>query len=369
MLDASGDHGVALVVFDRALEDHVVACSELRLDVVGVLARLLRHLGAIGRDLDQAFLEAAAVEVRDGLALGEHGGEARIEHLPVPFGAGEMGLRRERRSIDVVARDHGAAARGVLHHGLRSVDVARDDVDADIDQAVGGLRFFHRHRPVAGEDDLQGRVGIGGLRAQHEGVDVAEHLRDRLRGHEAELARLGGMACDDAGDVLRLVDITEIAADVLRVLLGPQAARVLEPRLRIFVGELEHMRAEVAVGGREQECRAVEIDHGLHGLLDRIRLRHFLFLDHLDAGHLLERRGAGGVGLVVAVVVARPDIDEADGGVGGVRQAARHGRRECGRGTGLQQAAPGNDGQCHGASSCPWNRQRRVPHARAGRRR
>ena len=83
------------------------------------------------------------------------------------------------------------------------------------------------------------------------------------------------------------------------------------------------MRAEVAERGRKQERGDIEIDHGLHGLLDRVGFRDLLLLDHLDAGHLLQRGGAGGVGLVVAVVVARSDIDEADDGILGERGAAR----------------------------------------------
>jgi hypothetical protein len=206
--------------------------------------------------------------------------------------------------------------------------VAGDDVDAGVDQAVGGFRLLHRHRPVAGEDHLQGRVRIGEARTEHEGVDVAQELRDRLGGHEAELAGLGGMAGDNAGDVLRLVDIAEIAADVLRVLLGPQAAGVLEARLGILASELEDVRAEIAEGGRKQQRGAVEIDHRLHGLLDRVGLRHLLLFHHLDAGHLLERGGAGGVRLVVAVVVARADIDEADDRILRERRAPRHAGRQ-----------------------------------------
>ena len=248
-----------------------------------------------------------------------------------------MRLRRQRRGIDVIARHHRAAARGVLHHGLRSVDVAGDDVDAGIDQAVGGFGFLHRHRPVAREDDLQRCVRIGEPRAQDERVDVAQKLRDRLGGDEAELAGLGGGAGHDAGDVLRFVDVAEIAADVLRILVRPQPARMLEPHLRIFAGELERVRVVVAVGGREQERRAVEIDHQLHGLLDRVGLRHLLLFDDLDARHLLQRGRAGGVRLVVAVVVARTDIDKADDRIGGEGRTARQGARKRGACGSLQQ--------------------------------
>ena len=222
-----------------------------------------------------------------------------------------------------------------------------------VDQAVGGFRFLHRHRPVAGEDHLHGRVRIGEPGAEHEGVDVAQHLRDRLGGDEAELAGLGGVAGDDAGDVLRLVDIAEIAAGVLRVLLRPQPAGMLEARLGKFVGELDHVRAEVAERGREQERGAVEIDHQLHGLLDRVGFRDLLLLDHLDAGHLLQRRGAGGVRLVVAVVVARADIDEADDGILGEGGANRQRRGKRRGGGALQQMAAGNRGKWHGLAPGP----------------
>ena len=271
------------------------------------------------------------------LAGGDHLHEFRIERFPVPLGAGEIGLRRQRRLVDVIAADHGAAARGVLDHGLRAVDVAGQDVDALVDQAVGGFGFLDRHRPVAGEDHLRGGLRIGEPGAEREGVDVAQHLRDRLGGDEAELAGLGRIAGDDAGDVLRLVDIAEIAAGVLRVLVGPQAAAMLEAQLRILVGHLDHVRIVVAERGREQQRRAVEIDHRLHGLFDRVGLRDLFFLDHLDAGHLLQRRGALRVGLVVAVVVARADIDEADRGVRGRRGTGAERRAERQRGAALQE--------------------------------
>ena len=46
-----------------------------------------------------------------------------------------------------------------------------------------------------------------------------KHLRDRLGRDEAELAGFAGGTGDDAGHVLGLVDVTEIAPDVLGVCL------------------------------------------------------------------------------------------------------------------------------------------------------
>ena len=194
-----------------------------------MLACFGRDRLAIGRALDDLFLQAAAIEVRDGFAGGDHLHELRIERLPVPLRAGEIGLRRQRRLVDVIAADHRAAARGVLDHGLRAVDVTGEDVDALVDQAVGGFGFLDRHRPVAGEDHLRGRLRVGEPGAEREGVDVAQHLRDRFCGDKAELAGFaGGIAGDDAGDVLGLVDIAKIAAGVLRILVAPQPAAMLE---------------------------------------------------------------------------------------------------------------------------------------------
>ena len=181
--------------------------------------------------------------------------------------------------------------------------------------------------------------GLASLAPKRERVDVAQHLRNGLGGDEAELAGLRHIAGDDAADMLRLVDIAEIAAGVFRILVRPQAAAMLEAQLRILRRLLEHVRIVVAERGREEQRRAVEIDHRFHGLLHGVGLGDFLFLDHLDAGHLLERGGAGGVRLVVAIVVARADIDEADGGVGGHCRAQRQGGTEGHGRRSLQDAA------------------------------
>src|ERR1700731_1045840 len=88
-IDAGRNHDIAFVVLERTLENHVIAGSELRLDVVGLLAGRIRDLGPIGSDLDQAFLQAATIEIRDSLATGEHPRETRVEPLPVQLRAGE----------------------------------------------------------------------------------------------------------------------------------------------------------------------------------------------------------------------------------------------------------------------------------------
>ena len=107
---------------------------------------------------------------------------------------------------------------------------------------------------------------------------------------------------------------------------------MFEAKFWKLLRHLDHVRVVVAERGREEQRRAVEIDHRLDRLFDRVGLGDFLFLDHLEAGQLLQRRGALRVRLVVAVVVARTDIDEADRGVGrqrGTRTKRRTKRQGC----------------------------------------
>ena len=104
--------------------------------------------------------------------------------------------------------------------------------------------------------------------------------------------------------------------------------------VRIFLRHRQHVRIEIAERGREDQRRAIEVDHRLHGLLDVDSLRHVLLFHHGEAGHALQRSGAFGVRLIVAVVVLRADIDEAGGQVGGEgsrdRLAAESGQRGAG---------------------------------------
>src|ERR1700684_1899419 len=123
-LGARRDDGLALVVHQRSLEDRKTLGQERGLDLVGVLAGLFAHRRTIGRDLDDLFLQTAAIEVRDAFTGRDHLEELRIERFPIPFCAGEIGLRRERRLVDVITAYHGAAAGGVFYHRLRTVDVA-----------------------------------------------------------------------------------------------------------------------------------------------------------------------------------------------------------------------------------------------------
>src|ERR1700720_1205268 len=77
-IDAGRNHDIAFIVLERTLEDHVIAGSELRFDVVSLLAGRIRDFRTIGSDLDQAFLQTATIGVRDSFAAGEHPRETRV---------------------------------------------------------------------------------------------------------------------------------------------------------------------------------------------------------------------------------------------------------------------------------------------------
>ena len=142
-----------------------------------------------------------------------------------------------------------AAALGGFDDDLRAVHVHGDHVHALVDEAVRGFRLLHRQEPVAGEDDLRGDVRLDALRAEGEGVDVAQHLRDRLGGDEAELLALRGVPGDDTVQVLALVDVAEVARRVLRVLaFGPQPAAMGEIGLRHVAGPQRGEPKEILQG-------------------------------------------------------------------------------------------------------------------------
>jgi hypothetical protein len=66
---------------------------------------------------------------------------------------------------------------------------------------------------------------------------------------------------------MRLIEVTEIGAGVLRILvLVPERRRVTELDVRVFLGEVDDKGAVVAERGRQDEAGAVEVDHRFHRL-------------------------------------------------------------------------------------------------------
>jgi len=237
--------------------------------------------------------------------------------------------------------------------------MAGDDVHALVGQAVGRLRLTDRQEPVPGEDDLGRDAGIDGLRGEGEGIDVAQHLRDRLGRDEAEFLRFRHMPGDDAGNIDRLIDIAEIGMRVERIALLPEAAAMHERDPAVGLGGAQHVGIEITEGGGEDERGAVEMDHAFHGVRARHCLEHACLLDDMHARHLAYRGRPFGVRLIVAVVGLRADIDEADGVFG------RSGSGCDGRGGGAAEegGAARQTHAVHGWSS-PSLRSGRLPQRR-----
>src|ERR1700746_3219651 len=139
------------------------------------------------------------------------------------------------------------------------------------------------------------------------------------------------MTGNDAVEVLSKPDIAKLGAGVGRMLaLGPQPTTMTELDLGVFFRNTEHVWIEITETRREQQRRAAERDHALHGLLNIECFGDLFFLQNLDAGHRFHDGRTLRVGLVITIVVLRPDVDEADDEVLGEgclrRQGASQGR-------------------------------------------
>src|SRR3984957_8650945 len=346
------DHDLAFVVLERPDIDRLLGFQPFDRSQ----RRCLRGIGRAGpewRVLHEIDVIAPGGEVWQRPALSEIGGIALIDRRPFVFRAGDEALRRERRLARIVAAGLDAALLAGLDDHLRPVNMARDDIASGIDQRVRGFCFADWQRPVAGEDHLHGRVRIDRARPQEDRIDVAEHNRDRLRCHEADLVGLRRKTGGDAVHVMRLVEVAEIGAGVFRILvLVPERRRVTELDIWIFFGEINDKGAVVAERGREDEAGAIEVDHRFHRLRVRVSLRHVLFLDHFHARHFRERLDRHRMRLVPAEIVARADIDHADREVLGGERATRgsHAQRSAGQAEsgGLQERTSGNGcGHCN----------------------
>ena len=124
---------------------------------------------------------------------------------------------------------------------------------------------LHRHRPLAGEDHLGRDRRVDRARAEREGVDVQQHLRDRLGGDEAELLRLAHVAGDDAVEILRPCRCSRNRSRCSSGACPSATARRNggTGRPGISCRHPQHVRVEIAERSREQQRRAVELDHAL----------------------------------------------------------------------------------------------------------
>ena len=109
-----------------------------------------------------------------------------------------------------------------------------------------------------------------------------------------------------------------------------EAPAVEKRHLRVLLGDLEDVGVEVAERRGKDDGGAVELDHALHRLLHVLGLRNVLLFADLNAGQGGDDRRPLRVGLVVAVVALRADVDESsrrEGFLGGHRRGDAGGAR------------------------------------------
>ena len=175
-------------------------------------------------------------------------------------------------------------------------------------------------------DHLDLDVGVDRLGGQIGGVDAHHHLGDRERGDVADGVGLGHLAGDQADDVAALVEAGVVGGDVGRLL---EAGGVLELHVGIARRHLDGRVHEPERGGEDEAAagRGQLVDDALGvrplgDVLDEVGL-------DLVAELLLDRLQPLVVLVAPAVVADRPDVDEADLGLG-LRQRRRAGQRERG---------------------------------------
>jgi hypothetical protein len=121
------------------------------------------------------------------------------------------------------------------------------------------------------------------------------------------------VAGDHAVEELALVDVAEVAADVLGVLaFGPQAAAMGEAHVGVLGRHGQHVRVEVAERGGEHQLGAVLRIMPVMVFCTAAVSGTFSSSTTLMPGIFLSGGGFE-LRLVVAVVVARADVDHADG--------------------------------------------------------
>ena len=253
--------------------------------------------------------------------------------------------------------------------GLGGVAVLGDDAAVvGVHQGLGGLLLQGLVAPGVDHVHMDHRVGVGGLRAQSEGVDAGAGLGvvQVEGGHIADVvvALLQGLhAGGDAGQVAGLIDAAEVVVEV--GVVGHIAGAVGEDHVFILLGLVVH-GLDIAEGDAKDDVRPL-VDHGVDGGLHGgvVVIGHVVH--HDQAGGVQAQVLHGGGDAVVVLegvaggVVLAGDIDGAHLEIGVTHRggdAAAAGRTGIAGGAGVLggtaargiSAAAGDKGQAHGRS-------------------
>src|SRR5262249_12472470 len=141
---------------------------------------------------------------------------------------------------------------------------------------------------------------------------VVQNDADWFRGNEAQRLGFGNMARGYTRKKMRLIKGTEVAVEIVWILaFFPGSTRMKELNVRIFHTQFFH-KGKVAKGRRKEQLSAIYFYHALKRLLYLHVLRNILLLEHLHVRKLLDRVGAFGVALSVAIVIAGAYIDKSN---------------------------------------------------------
>ena len=250
---------------------------------------------------------------------------------------------------------------GLQHGG--GVGVLQQNVCARVDQGLSGLRLFGGIKPGVDPNDFGFDLGVDALRAEREGIDVAQHFRNREGAHEAERAGFAHLASDHACQIGVLVEASVIDAHVVG---GFVAGGMLEFHIGEVFGDFEH-RLHVAKAGGENDLVA------LRGQIANHALGVCAFGHFFDEGgfHLVAKLGFNGFAAEImregpACIANRADIDPSRLQRLSFRCGRSSGWSRCGRGFFLFAAAHQGHGGHGSADSRQFERRAlgKVSHLR-----
>uniref|UniRef100_A0A494G987 Uncharacterized protein n=1 Tax=Solanum lycopersicum TaxID=4081 RepID=A0A494G987_SOLLC len=174
---------------------------------------------------------------------------------------------------------------------------------------VGGIGFLARIEPRVDPNNLDFGTGVVLVQGQLDGVDVADHFRNRERGDIADLLGLGHLRCEEAADITTLVGARQVGAKILVLLV---AGGVFEGHLGKLLGDFQR-RVHVAERGGEDQV-VVVLGHVADHPLGVGALGHVLDVigGDLRAEFLRQRLAPLFMLIRPAVVADRADVDETD---------------------------------------------------------
>ena len=212
-----------------------LARLDVGLGLLGERDHVLRDRRVVGRHLHHAGLEPAP-HVRFLPSAVEHClGAGDVVAVPIVDDRGQMRLGRELGHVGGLAdRPYPPLLRDLRRGGR--IGVLQDNVRALVDQRLGGVALLARVVPGVDPDHLDLGLRVHLAQREREGIDAADHLRNRERGDVADDVRLGHLARDQARDRPPLVEAGEVGRDVGRALV---TRAVLELHLGELLGDLD----------------------------------------------------------------------------------------------------------------------------------